>query len=100
MSEANSRITPPRVHMNGTAKSTLIADFTGAMAAIRAARKAVELAAPHARDYYVRDDGNLAFRVAQRQHAARYKALDDMHAEFEALAMAVDDQPAAFGRAS
>ena len=80
----NNAIALPTVHLNGTSRQSLIDDNDAAYNALRAAVRALEKAAPNARDYYVQGDGAFANAVAQ--HVARLTALRSVLADLEAIA--------------
>ena len=82
--DMNNAIALPTVHLNGTSRQSLIDDNDAAYNALRAAVRALEKAAPNARDYYVQGDGAFANAVAQ--HVARLTALRSVLADLEAIA--------------
>lgn len=92
--EQNMLSTAPRVHLNGTAKTSLMEGYSDALVALNKAHHALCQTAPHMRDYYVQPDGDLRFKWAQENHIARLKRLEDTIAEIEALGIAVSDQGA------
>lgn len=59
----------PYVHLNGTSRQALLEQLRDAKAAVEAAREALQMASPHARDYYVISD--TAFAQANREHCSR-----------------------------
>jgi hypothetical protein len=80
-------LTAPTIHMNGTARDSLLEANLGASDALRAALAALELNAPNPRDYY--PQGDAAFPAAAREHADRVSRLRSVLAELEALAEAI-----------
>jgi len=80
----------PSVHLNGTSGDELLEQVTEASTAVRAAIRALDRAAPNARDYYVQGDD--AFERARAEHAARYAKLQDVAAELYAIAEDISDQ--------
>ena len=79
-----SNITLPTVHLNGTSRDGLLEGYIAAMDAIRLARKALQSAAPHARDYYVQ--AGDTFCLAQNQHFVRLARLRETLDELNTLA--------------
>lgn len=73
----------PTVHLNGTSKDALIEQNTAALKALQSAIKALRMAAPHGRDFYVQKDG--AFQEAVRLHHARLASLVAVEADLTAL---------------
>ena len=96
MTDATSRITPPSVHMNGSSRKDMLKGFTEALDAVRKAQDLLAETAPHPRDYYIQIGGDLAYRVATKQHTARYLALNNIAEEMEALALSVHEQRSPF----
>jgi len=79
-----SNITLPTVHLNGTSRDSLLDDYMAAMDAIRLAMKALQSAAPNARDYYVQ--AGDTFCMAQNQHFVRLARLRETLDELNTLA--------------
>jgi hypothetical protein len=80
----------PTVHMNGTTGEVLLDQYMTAAHAVQKAIDAVCDAGPNARDYYVQGpDAGLA---AQREHAARVKALKTVRDELAAIMEGIQDQ--------
>jgi hypothetical protein len=80
----------PTVHLNGTSKDELIKQLRDAMEAVHAAEKALTLAGPPARDYYV--VGPQAVQSAMYQHRARMEKLADVARDLEYIAVRVMEQ--------
>ena len=85
---SGSGLVLPVVHINGTAKQSLIDDICKAGGAVRAAMEALGQAAPNGRDYY--PAGDAVFRQARAQHDARLAALRGVYDELSQLAAGVD----------
>ena len=69
MNQTFSVLEVPLVHRNGTDGGELLRQVTGAGAKLWEAIKAMENAAPNARDYYPKEDGS--FRRAEQEHRSR-----------------------------
>lgn len=84
----------PTVHLNGTAKQDLIDQVTDARRAVTAARRALNLAYPHGRDYYVQDRGGagVAHRIAVNEHVERDRKLKAVEDELETILKGIFDQ--------
>jgi hypothetical protein len=80
-------MTVPTIHLNGTARDSLLDAHCEAGRAVRVALDAIELAAPNPRDYY--PQGDDAFASAKREHADRVGRLRSVLVELEALAEAI-----------
>lgn len=80
----------PMIHRNGTSAGELFDQAMSALDALRVAAKALEDMAPNARDYYPRGAG--AFPMAQECHASRLARIDEIRAEVNAIAEAIDEQ--------
>ena len=74
----------PSVHINGTSKQALLEDLTHAGHAIVQAISALQMVAPHGRDYY--PQGSDALRVATSEHLARIQKLQDILSEIAYIA--------------
>lgn len=85
------RFAVPTVHLNGTSKAELVKQLRDAAKAIRAAKDALALAAPHGRDYYVQADPD-ALGNATRQYEARQAKLTDVHIELIDIATEIQKQ--------
>ena len=79
----------PLVHLNGTAKQSLLEGYCDAATKLREALEALKTAAPNARDYY--PIGPDAFTDASREQGERYQKIRDVLADMEALAEHVAD---------
>ena len=79
-----SNITLPTIHLNGTSRDSLLEGYMAAMDAIRLAMKALQSAAPNARDYYVQ--AGDTFCMAQNQHFVRLARLRETLDELNTLA--------------
>lgn len=73
----------PTIHLNGTSKEALLKDLTHAGQAIVQAISALQVAAPHGRDY---PQGPDAFRAANDEHIARIQKLQDVLSELAYIA--------------
>jgi hypothetical protein len=73
----------PLVHLNGTGREQLAAQYESAALALTTAIDALMEAAPNARDYYPL--GPDAFSEAQREHASRLSRLLTVKDELSAL---------------
>ena len=78
----------PTVHLNGTARSDLQAQFEGAYRALGDVIDVLKLAAPNARDYYV--EGPDAYVRARDEHFARIKTVRDLREEYLELFESVE----------
>jgi len=87
----------PTLHLNGTWADTLIADLEVALRAVREAQRALHLAAPHSRDYYV-SPVEHASAVAAKEHLARVEKLHSVAVDLESLLAHVWDARDARGR--
>ena len=88
-------LTTPTVHLNGTSVTDLLDGYRAAVEALDAALHALQVTAPHGRDYYVQPstkDGRPALVAAQDEHLARVARLEDVRDELLALWVAVDAQ--------
>lgn len=81
----------PTIHLNGTARSDLLAQHIDAMFAVRGAIQALQLACPNGRDYY--PQGADYTNVAMDAHAKRLDALQVILADLEAIALHISDAP-------
>lgn len=73
-------IITPIVHLNGSSKTMLIEELSGAFDAVRDALYAMGKAAPNPRDYYP-EPGRM--EKALEQHSRRMKTLSDLMDELE-----------------
>jgi hypothetical protein len=69
----------PTIHLNGTSREELISQLRTAGEALLEARRALENAAPHGRDYYPQGKG--AIQQAQTEHYERLRRIDDVYEE-------------------
>lgn len=65
----------PTIHLNGTSAEGLLYDIQQAYSAIGVAHDKLLLCAPHARDYYVKQDYRACYIRASDEHTARLKKL-------------------------
>ena len=79
-----STLTLPTVHINGSSRGGLLEGYIAAMDAIRLAMKALQSAAPNARDYYVQ--AGDTFCMAQNQHFVRLARLRETLDELNTIA--------------
>jgi hypothetical protein len=86
-----SNLAIPTVHMNGTSKAELVEQLREAARAIRTAKDALAMSAPHGRDYYTQSDPS-AIGKATREYAARQLKLAEVYSELEEIAIAVQNQ--------
>lgn len=75
---------PPIIHLNGTGKETLEAEYETAWRAVKAARDAVGNITVHGRDYYVSDDPK-ALQKAQEARADMWRRLYTMADELQSV---------------
>lgn len=71
----------PTVHLNGTAREDLIEQYATALHAIREARRVLESAGPHQRDYPI----PVKWQLALSQHVHRYLQLSEIENELVAI---------------
>jgi hypothetical protein len=81
----------PIIHMNGTGKETLAADYKAAHQAVKAALEAVASITVHGRDYYVKTDG-LTYENARQGRADMVVQLDQIAQRLQAVRMEIADQ--------
>lgn len=74
----------PLIHLNGTSGEQLFEGYAAAGSALRAALRALEEAAPNARDYYPL--GEASYAAARREHEARVREINRVMAEVYELA--------------
>lgn len=82
----------PRVHLNGTSKGELLVQLIEAEDAVFAAIRALGLATPHRRDYYVIDQD--AITRARNAHRARTLKLEEVLCELQQIRAGVAAQEA------
>jgi hypothetical protein len=75
----------PTIHLNGTSRGDLHADYMNALIAVEEAIKMVRKTAPHGRDYY--PQGNSVIIEAQGEHSARVRHLEAVKRELEELCL-------------
>lgn len=80
----------PTVHLNGSSPEYLVDTLRDAGDALGAALRALNDAAPNARDYYPQGDG--AWKLALAEHEADMRALRDMRARYVVAMEHVHDQ--------
>lgn len=80
----------PTVHLNGTSEVGLIEPLMKARNAVIDAARALNAAAPHARDYYVQ--GDWVYNLAKGQHVQRYVILHNMIDELGWIIQGIQDQ--------
>jgi len=81
--------TIPTVHLNGTSKTELLAQYRAMYDAVRSAIHVMVENGPHGRDYY--PQGNGAANKAINEHRFRVDALRRVQNEIEAIYSAVYD---------
>lgn len=86
--EAARTLAVPSIHMNGTAKATLLAEAILDCDTMRDAIAKLQSHAPHSRDYYVQSAG--AYNRAIAQHLTRMGHLNAVLRELETLAESID----------
>ena len=79
----------PTIHLNGTSRESLAADYTTAYEAVSTALDAVLAAGQNARDYYVQ--GGHATERAMREHQARLDTLASVKSDLLDLLMHITD---------
>jgi hypothetical protein len=88
--ESMRTITSPICNLNGSSPDRLLEDNRAAYRAVRAAREALQQAAPHGRDYQISEPG--AFQQANAEHCARLDKLNEICSDLEFLGGAIADQ--------
>lgn len=83
-------MTGPTVHLNGTSGPELERGYFKAYDALGDAVRAVQEAAPNARDYYPQGPG--AIERAMAEHRARLRSLEAVRAEIEAILFALTNR--------
>lgn len=73
----------PLIHLNGTSREALKEQYLDASNALRLAIDAMCSCAPNARDYY--PQGDHAFILATREHAARVRVLVELREDVNLL---------------
>lgn len=79
----------PTIHLNGTARATLVEQWTVAVEALRAAEDALCDAAPNGRDYY--PQGKPAYLQAVAEYEARLARVSAVRREAEAMLESIVD---------
>lgn len=82
--------TLPVIHLNGSGKRNLVLGFELAAEKLHDAGRAIQLTAPHMRDFYVLPDGQAKFDAAQKEHIERLEKIVAVMQEMEAIAIAID----------
>lgn len=82
----------PTCHLNGTSPDVLFEQLKGAVSSLRTAQRALEEAAPNARDYY--PQGPDAFPLARAAHDDRSQRLKAIQRELVDILEGIDDQRA------
>lgn len=81
----------PMVHMNGSSRSDLVAQYTAAYEAVQEALRALHKIETHGRDYYrISEDAGT---TARREHAARVAAVQAVLHDLETLALHCQSTP-------
>jgi hypothetical protein len=79
----------PTVHLNGTSRTSLVADYEAAYEAVQAALTALCAAAPNGRDYY--PQGPHAYGLAEQDHYVRLAHLKAVADDLENILIALSD---------
>jgi glucokinase len=82
----------PVVNLNGSSKESLLNDYLAIMRALEAANKAMAEATPHGRDFQTVPNGDWVGQKAREAFHERRALIRAMHAEFEAVAVAISEQ--------
>ena len=82
----------PTCHLNGTSPDVLFEQLKVAVSSLRTAQRALEEAAPNARDYY--PQGPDAFTLARAAHDDRAQRLKAIQRELVDILEGIDDQRA------
>jgi len=85
-----STLARPFVHLNGTSREALQQSLADAADAITTAKEVLCKCAPHMRDYYVQDNWEKVFRIAQDEHTARLDKLLIVREELSAIHRALN----------
>lgn len=83
-------VTHPTIHLNGSAKSSLMKDYSRAYDALTTAQEELAKCGPNGRDYY--PQGDNALRSAQNEHRERMIALDKITKEVMEIMIKIDEQ--------
>lgn len=81
---AKPALSAPSIHLNGSSADALIEQLTGAGRALRDALRALDDAAPNARDYYLQGDGD-EFGKAMREHLSRVERVRSVMEEITSI---------------
>ena len=87
--KTETTITLPLIHMNGTAAKDLFEGYRAAMDAVQDADDAIKRLEFNARDYY--PQGPEAWEKAREEMTERRKKLSEIHADFLAIAIHIQD---------
>lgn len=79
----------PTVHSNGTSREQLVQLRLDVVAPLRVAISALQMACPHARDFYTQEAE--AYDFARGVWQGRMTKLHDLRAQLEAEALAIQD---------
>lgn len=85
---ADTELTIPTVHLNGSGYDNLYKDYREALEAVKTAKE--KLPRPHGRDYYVMEDG--AFEKAREQFSAQLRKLNKIEDELTQILLGVIEQ--------
>jgi len=80
----------PTVHLNGTSRRSLVANYRAALEALSNAKLMLQEAAPHGRDYY--PQGDAAIQTALDQHQGRIAEIDAIMGEIRTIYQSVLEQ--------
>lgn len=80
-------LTMPTIHLNGTARGDLLADYCTARSCVFSAYDALHLCPPNGRDYYVHQG---AFQAAVNEHEDRIGRLKTIYDELSAIIDHID----------
>jgi ferredoxin-NADP reductase len=80
----------PLVHLNGTGVEDLMTQYTEVARNCRDVLKALEMATPHGRDYYLL--GDSAYTEAVKEHGARIAAIRKVMTEVNEIALNISAQ--------
>ncbi len=89
MTTVTTPLAMPRLHINGTGARMLLEGYVEASLAVGAAIDAMSRVEFNGRDYYMQPDHVWAQAV--NEHAARFKRLQDVKAELDAISEHVAD---------
>jgi hypothetical protein len=87
---SNLNLAAPTIHLNGSSAERLIEALNDARIAVSEANDKLRATTPHARDYYVDEDG--AYVKARDEHYARLSALKKVSDELTDIACAIHAQ--------